>query len=110
MEGPGPATSAAAETQEPLSPRSEARQTASRLSVLEALARQQSALVESLIRSVAPPRASPGGADRYADADATALAEVAPLTLSRPAAPGTNSIRRDLEEELMAVAADSRPP
>jgi len=110
MEGPGPATSAAAEAQEPLSPRSEARQTASRLSVLEALARQQSALVESLIRSVAPPRESPGGADRYADADATALAEVAPLTLSRPAAPGTNSIRRDLEEELMAVAEDSRPP
>ncbi len=77
MEGPGPATSAAAEAQEPLSPRSEARQTASRLSILEALARQQSALVESLIRSVAPPRESPGGADRYADADATALAEVA---------------------------------
>jgi len=39
-----------------------------------------------------------------------ALAEVAPLTLSRPAASDTSSVRRDLEEELMAVAADSRPP
>ena len=66
------------------------------------MVRRQSMLFESLIRS--------GGADRYADADTTALAEVAPLTLPRPAAPDTRSVRRDLEEELMAVAADSRPP
>jgi hypothetical protein len=64
-------------------------------------------LVESIIRSVAPPSESPGGADR--DADAAALAEVAPLTLPRPAAPDTSSVRRDLEEELTAVAAESRP-
>jgi hypothetical protein len=63
-------------------------------------------LVESIIRSVAPPSESPGGADR--DADAAALAEVAPLTLPRPAAPDTSSVRRDLEEELTAVAAESR--
>ena len=74
MEGPGTATSAAADEDEPLSPRSEARRTALRLSQLEALVRRQSMLFESLIRS--------GGADRYADADTTALAEVAPLTLS----------------------------
>ena len=110
MEGPGTATSAAEDADESLSPRSEVRRTASRLSQLEALVRQQSMLVESIIRSAAPPRESPGGADRYADADATALAEVAQLTLSRPAAPDTSSVRRDLEEELMAVAADSRPP
>jgi hypothetical protein len=67
-------------------------------------------LVESIIRSADPPRESPGGSDRYADADATDLSEVAPLTLSRPAAPDTSSVRRDLEEELMAVAAESRPP
>jgi len=102
MEGPGTATSAAADEDEPLSPRSEARRTALRLSQLEALVRRQSMLFESLIRS--------GGADRYADADTTALAEVAPLTLPRPAAPDTSSVRRDLEEELMAVAADSRSP
>ena len=110
MEGPGTATSAAADADESLSPLSEARRTASRLSLLESLARQQSTLIESLIRSVAPPRESPGGADRYADADATALEEMAPLTLSRPAAADSSSVRRDLEEELMAAAADSRPP
>ena len=110
MEGPGTTTSAAADADGSWSPRSEARRTASRLSQLEALVRQQSMLVETIIRSVAPPRESPGGADRYADADATALAEVAPLTLSRPAATDTSSVRRDLEEELMAVAADPRPP
>jgi hypothetical protein len=105
MEGPG-----TAEVDESWSPRTEARRTASRLSLLESLVRQQSTLVESLIRSVAPLRASPGGVDGSADADANALAEVAPLTLSRPAAPDTSSVRRDLEGELMAVAADSRPP
>ena len=110
MEGPGTVTSAAAAADESWSTRSETRRTASRLSQLEALVRQQSMLVESIIRSADPPRESPGGADCYADADATALAEVAPLTLSRPAAPDTSSVRRDLEEELMAVAADSRPP
>jgi len=71
MEGPGTATSAAEDADESLSPRSEVRRTASRLSQLEALVRRQSMLVESLIRSVAPPRESPGGADLYADADAT---------------------------------------
>jgi len=108
MEGPGTATSATAAADEPWSTRSEARRTASRLSQLEALVRRQSMLVESIIRSVAPPSESPGGADR--DADAAALAEVAPLTLPRPAAPDTSSVRRDLEEELTAVAAESRPP
>jgi len=110
MEGPGTATSAATDADDSWSPRSEARRTASRLSQLEALVRRQSMLVESIIRSAAPPRESPGGADRYADADATALAEVAPLTRPSPAAPDTSSVRRDLEEELMAVAADPRPP
>ena len=108
MEGPGTATSATAAADEPWSPRSEARRTASRLSQLEALVRRQSMLVESIIRSVAPPSESPGGADR--DAHAASLAEVASLTLPRPAAPDTSSVRRDLEGELMAVAADSRPP
>ena len=107
MEGPGTATSATAAADEPWSPRSEARRTASRLSQLEALVRRQSMLVESIIRSVAPPSESPGGADR--DADAADLAEVAPLTLPRPAAPDTSSVRRDLAEELTAVAAESRP-
>ena len=110
MEGPDTATSATAAADEPWSPRSEARRTALRLSQLEALVRRESIMVESIIRSVAPPSESPGGSDRYADADATDLSEVAPLTLSRPAAPDTSSVRRDLEEELMAVAADSRPP
>jgi hypothetical protein len=65
-------------------------------------------MVESIIQSFAPPSESPGGAGR--DADAAALAEVAPLTLLRLAAPDTSSVRRDLEEELTAVAAVSRPP
>jgi hypothetical protein len=65
-------------------------------------------LVESIIRSAAPPLESPGGADR--DADADTLGEVAPFTLPRPAAPDTSNVRRDLEEELTAVAAESRPP
>ncbi len=34
---------------------------------------------------------------------------MAPITLPRPAAPDTSSVRRDLEEELTAVAAESRP-
>ena len=107
MEGPGTATSATAAADEPWSTRSEARRTASRLSQLEALVRRQSMLVESIIRSVAPPSESPGGADR--DADAADLAEVAPLTLPRPAAPNTSGVRRDLDEELTAAAAESRP-
>jgi len=108
MEGPGTTTSASADADGSWSPRSEARRTASRLSQLEELVRRQSTLVESIIRSAAPPRESPGGADR--DADAAALAEVAPLTLPRPAASDTGSVRRDLEEELTAAAAESRPP
>ena len=60
MEGPGTTTSASADADGSWSPRSEARRTALRLSQLEALVRRQSTLVESLIRSVAPPRESPG--------------------------------------------------
>ena len=108
MEGPDTATSATAAADEPWSPRSEARRTASRLSQLEALVRRQSIMVESIIQSVAPPSESTGGAGR--DADAAVLAEVAPLTLPRPAASDTSSVRRDLEEELTAVVAESRPP
>ena len=108
MEGPDTATSATAAADEPWSPRSEARRTALRLSQLEALVRRESIMVESIIRSVAPPSESPGEAGR--DADAAALAEVSPLTLPRPAAPDTSSVRRDLEEELTAVAAESLPP
>ena len=107
MEGPGTTTSASADADGSWSPRSEARRTALRLSQLEELVRRQSTLVESIIRSAAPPRESPGGADR--DADAAALAEVAPLTLLRLAATDTSSVRRDLEEELTAAAAESRP-
>jgi hypothetical protein len=65
-------------------------------------------MVESIIQSFAPPSESPGGAGR--DADAADLEEVAPLTLPRPAVPDTSSVRLDLEEELTAVAAESRPP
>jgi hypothetical protein len=108
MEGPGTETTATAAAEEPWSPRSEARRTASRLSQLEALVRLQSIMVESIIQSFTPTSESPGGAGR--DADAAVLAEVAPLTLPRPAAPDTSSVRRDLEEELTAVAAESRPP
>ena len=108
MEVPGTATTATAAAGEPWSPRSEARRTASRLSQLETLVLRQSIMVESIIQSFAPPSESPGGAGR--DADAAALAEVAPLTLLRLAAPDTSSVRRDLEEELTAVVAESRPP
>jgi hypothetical protein len=53
MEGPGTAASAAADADGSWSPRSETRRTASRLSQLEALVRQQSMLVETIIQSVA---------------------------------------------------------